>query len=285
MAQRPVFIPSPQGPPWVEERIIEFTWHPGFALSQARKSIESLHQGARKDGIKPILEISSKSPNPLGRQLSAFQLSLWAVGAAGTPMSVECAFQGSKVFQEGGPYTDLYKASSRQAKRDPRIRESGDLVKFQFMGTDVPTEPKNLFYDWLYLMALNLKKNSTLAQSLLEYAAFSDIAFNPRKSINCQARAAALYVAFRRRGVEMGNLADVGFFRSLVTGKAGPRGVPGPANSPASGVDTPGAPAGEQGSLGAHDLPSARRARDPARRAPPERQLSLPFDDLPSADC
>ena len=36
---------------------------------------------------------------------------------------------------------------------------------------------------------------------MLAYEAFTDIEFNPDKSINCQARAAALYVSLRREGV------------------------------------------------------------------------------------
>lgn len=34
-----------------------------------------------------------------------------------------------------------------------------------------------------------------------EYAGSSDIAFNPARSLNCQAHAAALYVSLRERGL------------------------------------------------------------------------------------
>jgi uncharacterized protein DUF6977 len=40
---------------------LEFAWHPGFAKSQARKSIASLHEVAKHKGLAPVLEISSKS--------------------------------------------------------------------------------------------------------------------------------------------------------------------------------------------------------------------------------
>jgi len=36
---------------------------------------------------------------------------------------------------------------------------------------------------------------------VLTYRAFSDIAFNPERSINCQAYAAALYVSLYERGL------------------------------------------------------------------------------------
>ncbi|MDW9231752.1 hypothetical protein C7S15_5898 [Burkholderia cepacia] len=35
----------------------------------------------------------------------------------------------------------------------------------------------------------------------MTYRAFSDIAFNPERSINCQAYAAALYVSLHERGL------------------------------------------------------------------------------------
>lgn len=53
-------------------------------------------------------------------------------------------------------------------------------------------EPKDYFYNWLYINALSL--NRELAVRILEYNAFTDIEFNPNKSINCQAKAAAIFV-------------------------------------------------------------------------------------------
>ena len=42
--------------------------------------------------------------------------------------------------------------------------------------------------------------NPELAQEVREFDAFTDIEFNPAKSINCQAAAAALYVSLCRNG-------------------------------------------------------------------------------------
>ncbi len=113
--------------------------------------------------------------------------------------SLECAFQASKVFENGGPYKDLLNARSLDAKRDPRLKESGRLLKFQFFNVDWELEPRTAFYDWLYINALH--KKPSLAKLALTYRAFSDIAFNPNKSINCQAYAAALYVSLHERGL------------------------------------------------------------------------------------
>jgi hypothetical protein len=172
---------------------LEFQWYPGFAKVQAQKSIASLHEEANSKGWGPVLEISSKSENPIGVALSAFNLVLQQSNRPS--MSVEAAFQGSKVFERGGPFRDLYQASSREAKKDERLRLSGNLIKFDFFGEEWPTWPLTAFYDWLYMTALS--QNPELSEQLSGYRAFSDIAFNPEKSLNCQARAAALFVALQ----------------------------------------------------------------------------------------
>ena len=62
----------------------------------------------------------------------------------------------------------------------------------------MPLNPKTIFYDWLYINAV--LENPLLAAELLKYNAFKDIEFNPEKSINCQAKAAVLFVALSRKG-------------------------------------------------------------------------------------
>lgn len=195
MAVRPVFVPLDRYP-YFEEHLIEFDWHPGFSISQAQKSIDSLHNSAQKKGINKILEISSKSPNPLGISVSAFNLILNT--PYGCRVTVECAFQGSKVFEGGGPFQDLYEVSSIQAKKDRRIRESGNLIAFKYFEDFFPIKPVTAFYDWLYIVALT--QNDMLSRGLLVFDAFSDIAFNPKKSLNCQARSAAIFVALHGLG-------------------------------------------------------------------------------------
>jgi hypothetical protein len=180
----------------VEQVVLDFDWHPGFAKSQAQKSIASLHAAARERGLSPVLEISSKSDTALGVALSAFNLSL---RLGDRTMSVEVAFQGSKVFEQGGPFHDLYSASSRDAKTDERIRSSGQLVGFNLLGEEWPTEPQTCFYDWLYITAVS--QHPEAAREVVRFKAFSDIAFNPEKSLNCQARSAAVFVALSEQGL------------------------------------------------------------------------------------
>ena len=218
MAKRPIFIPNFNDFPYVDAVDIEFKWYPGFAKSQLQKSIASLHKAAEKQGITPILEISSKSESSLGVSLSAFYLPLDLPN--GQTLKVECAYQGSKVFENGGPYHELYRVSSREAKTDERLRNSGELVAFNFCGEDFPIEPKTAFYDWLYMTALYQQKND-LTSKLEAFQGFSDIVFNPNRSLNCHARAAALFVALSKNElIDKQILQDKDSYLALITGEA-----------------------------------------------------------------
>jgi hypothetical protein len=98
----------------------------------------------------------------------------------------------------GGPYTDLFNFSPLDAKRDPRLQNSGRLIGFQWRDKSWPLEPLTVFYDWIYLNALN--RRPALAEAIMSYNTFTDIAFNPAKSVICQAGAVALYVGLRLGG-------------------------------------------------------------------------------------
>jgi hypothetical protein len=192
MANRPIFIPHLESPVGVNELMLDFEWYPGMSKSQKQKSIRSLHDAASLKGYSPILEISSKSELELGSQLSAFNLMV-TTKVKNITFTVETAFQGSKVFENAGPFKDLIGLDSRAAKKDIRLRESGKLIRFEFFGKDFPLVPRTYFYDWVYINAL--EQNKKLANQLMNFRGFSDIEFNPSKSINCQAYSAALYLS------------------------------------------------------------------------------------------
>ncbi len=216
MAKRPIFVPLLNGKRFVLERYVDFQWHSGFAKSQKQKSIRDLHEMALRDyNVRNPLEVSSKSENPLGVSLSSFNLKFTT--SKGRTLTVEAAFQGSKVFENGGPYTDIFGKSPMDAKRDERLRNSGNLVKFRFYKEDWGLEPKTAFYDWLYINAL--LKNPTIAGEVTDHDGFTDIEFNPEKSINCQARSVALYCAlFHNDKIEFA-LSSRENFLSLYSGR------------------------------------------------------------------
>jgi hypothetical protein len=215
MATRPIFIPTAVGNRFVIEKIVDFTWHPGFSPTQKKKSIRSLHEEAGIQGISPIIEISTKSDDELGIKLSAFNLRINIPSLGAVPL--EAVFQGSKVFENGGPYTDIYSFNGRQAKKDARLRESGKLLHFDFLGNIWELEPKTAFYDWIYLQAI--LKHSNLINNLIDYSGFTDIEFNPKKSINCQARSCALVTSLIERGLLENALSDPENFLLTIWGK------------------------------------------------------------------
>lgn len=197
MAARPVFVPQFAGSDLVREISVDFAWNAGMAISQKQKNIKALHESAARRGFTRLLEISSASESELGRRLSAFNLKI-QVGSRS--ISFESAYQGSKVFVRGGPYSDLYEVDARTAKRDSRLRESGRIVGFQFLDENFPANPPTAFYDWMYICTL-FPHSAWLDENLREFAGFTDIAFNPERSLNCQARACAMFVSLQRRGL------------------------------------------------------------------------------------
>ena len=211
MAQRPVFLPNKFGPRLVEERVFSISWAPGFSISQKRKNIFSLHEEAKRNGIKRVLEISTKSDSKLGQRLSSFSLKIDLDGAT---FPLESVYQGSKVFENCGPTPAMYVWPPREAKRHIGKLDCGRLVGFQLAHKSYPITPKNAFYDWLYIRSI--EKHSKWIEENVVYDAFTDIEFNPAKQVNCQARALAEYLSLMRRGKLREAASSFQFFSSML---------------------------------------------------------------------
>lgn len=213
MANRPVFVVKNDKKNFVLKVFTEFTWFPGFSKIQKQKSIESLHLSFKKNFPNyNILEVSSKSDSQLGNNLSAFSLKIFLNDGSSIPL--ESAFQGSKVFERGGPYQDLYRQKPKQAKKDSRLNESGEIIQFKFFDQIWENKPETLFYDWLYLNSVYMNKQ--LATQIIKYDAFTDIEFNPNKSLNCQAYSAALFVSLYRLSVLNSAIQCVDNYKSTI---------------------------------------------------------------------
>jgi hypothetical protein len=216
MAVRPVFLAQEKTPAF-EEIEIQFTWHPGFARTQKEKSVRELHAAFKRNYPDvPVLEVSGKSSSPLGVALSAFNLrtrhSRYGF------ITVESAFQGSKVFADLGQIEQAYEVDPKTAKSIARQADSQhELVSFSWGNDEWPLEPKTLFYDWLYCSAL--QHYPELVETLRTYNAFTDIEFNPMKSFNCQARSCAIAVSLFERGLFEEALANRHMFVDLVYGE------------------------------------------------------------------
>ncbi len=197
MAQRPVFKSITQGNYLVQSELIDFKFHNGYSIEHKQKSITELHHAIKQkhDNAK-ILEVSTKSYQVLGGKLSAFNLII-NDQKNNLNYSVECAYQASKRFENGGPYLDILHKSSLAAKKDKRALTSGALIGFEFYSTTWGLTPFTAFYDWLYINALN--KHEELHQDLIKYDYFTDIEFNPKKSLSCQAHSVAMFISLYKR--------------------------------------------------------------------------------------
>lgn len=162
----------------------DFVWNGGFSVTQKQKNINALHQAIRNKKVENSIDISSKSTVQIGKDMSAFSLKL-------SGRFLENIFQAAKKYEHGGPYLDLLDVSPKEAKRDERHTNSGVLVAFVRNEEIWSLEPKTAFYDYIYVCAVVEKYGYDL--DISDYQWFTDIEFNPQKSINCQARVAAIY--------------------------------------------------------------------------------------------
>ena len=197
MTSRPAFFPS-AGVVGVDDgQVFDFVWNPGFAFQQKQKNVRALHEAIRDmvPGCRP-LEVSSKSQNEIGVRLSAFNLSIPYEGGRA---SVESVFQASKVFEGGGPFPEFYTKDSREVRDFIKGEDRGRLVAFEAHGVRWNLNPSRAFYDWIYIRFLI--RNPELLEALADFDCFTDIEFNPKKSLNCQAYAVALYLSMKRAGI------------------------------------------------------------------------------------
>lgn len=192
---------------------IEFEWFSGFSIKQKQKSIESLHKEAYKKGRQNILEVSSASTNEIGVAASAFNLELELKN--GSRYTVETLFQSSKVFDKSGINSSVLEMTSRDAKRyTSKLHRSENLIGFNFFGHQFPLIPETYFYNWLYVNALF--SNENLLDSIIKYDSFTDINFNPQKSINCQAEGCSISAFLKSNGISKEQIKSPKKFLELV---------------------------------------------------------------------
>ena len=191
MANRLCFIVNKDNK--VETKQIEFKWIGGLAFSQRVKCASSLANSVKQTlPIYNHLEISTKSLNDTGIALSAFNLKL-----DGLP--VESIYHSSRIYEDGTQYEFLKHYKPGDAKKFINENGKGKMIGFKYNEVEYPISPVTAFYNWIYINAL---AKSELSDDVLKYDAFTDIEFNDKRALNCQARAAALYVAIVRRKME-----------------------------------------------------------------------------------
>ena len=202
MAKRPIFIPSTKAP-FFEKQEVDFQWHPGFSLSQKQKSVSSLHQSASESlQVSNTLEVSTKSPTKLGNQLSAFNLPGFTTDkdySSVREFSLETIFQTSKVFSPNISCKDLIRLEELEIRKEIRKRQKKNLSHFELEDEVWELQPVGAFYNYLYLRSL--VQFEEFIDALIQHDSFTDIAFNPETSFNCQAESVSQLVGLIKAGV------------------------------------------------------------------------------------
>lgn len=191
MAKRPAWILYNGR---VCKKEFDFKWNAGQSATQKKKNVKSLHESIGKK----TLEVSTKSDDELGQSLSAFNLKL-------NGKTFENVYQASKKYLNGGPFSDLMEMKPGDAKDDLRHTTSGPLVSFVYENQEFPINPITLFYNYLYTKAVKETIPLEKLKEILDYDYFTDIEFNPKKSINCQARGITL---IKQMLIEFGEIPD-----------------------------------------------------------------------------
>lgn len=190
-----------------DEEIVSFTYVKGMAFSQKVKNVLSFHESIQQQ-FPTSRKVSTKSSNELGVALSAFNLLL-----DGRP--IESIYHSSKVFTDETCYDFLVDYTPKDAKRFMREHGKGEveLKCYRYNGEDISLTPRTLFYDYIYIMGL--MQLPELSKSLSDYDIFTDIEFNEKKGVNCQARACAIYSYMLRTGTVDKYIASMSEFEKI----------------------------------------------------------------------
>ena len=166
-----------------------------------------------------ILEVSSRSPDELGRQLSAMNLR-----AADDPLrrTVEAVYQAAKTYGAGGPATPA--RSGYEAKRiDRERRRQGPLTGFEYAGRRWALETGTAFYDWLWARSALAAYGPKIIERLQEYDGFTDQFHRPGAKA-CQAKTAAMVAGMGERTRRAAADPDAWLFELNPARRAEPEG-------------------------------------------------------------
>lgn len=166
MATRPIYISTGNiNNPFMEDNI-NFQWVPGYSyVNKCRRRDSLKREIAKKYDIEKWIEISSISDKDIGKKLSALNLMITLTND--NKYSVETIYQNSKIYKDNA------------------------IVGFKFRNTEFENNPYGMYYDYIYMVALY--QNKEYHELIKNYYFFTDLFFNPNKSLNTQARAIAIF--------------------------------------------------------------------------------------------
>lgn len=212
MAKRLYFIAKPSYQGLIVEKTIHFEYYRGQNLGQKHKSIESMHHAIRAfESGGRILEVSTVSPDPLGRKLAG--VFLLAKNEDGHTVPVMNIFESAKVFERGGPYRDLLEKDPLEVSKDERLSNSGRLLGFHYQNESYSLTPRNMFFDWIYMNVLYEQK--ALHEELAEYDMVTDIEYSMNSMFASSARACAYFISLYKTGLLDETMKDADSFKKI----------------------------------------------------------------------
>ena len=152
-----------------------------------------------------ILEISSRSDEPLGRALSAMNLRA-ADNDGNRRLPVESVYQAAKCYGNGSPDEQPAANGFDAKRRDKERRSAGSLRGFQHDGTFWPAASGSAFYDREWIKAATA---AGATRELARYDAYTDQFHRPGAAVACQARSAAMLVGLDRNR-QLGHVHEAG---------------------------------------------------------------------------
>ena len=161
--------------------------------------VEEHHDPAGPPANLRVLEISSRSDDPLGRSLSAMRLRADDTDSE-RRLPVESIYQAAKCYGEGGPDEAPLPNGFDAKRRDRDRRAGGALTGFEHAETFWPAASGSAFYDRIWIKAAGVAEATHPSLGLHRYDAFSDQFHRPGQAVACQARAAAMFVGLDRAG-------------------------------------------------------------------------------------
>lgn len=214
MAKRLYFIAKPSFQGLIVEKTIHFEYYRGQNLNQKHKSIESMHHAIRafESGGK-ILEVSTVSPDPLGKKLAG--VFLLGKNENGSEVPVMTIFESAKVFERGGPYRDLLEKDPSEVAKDERLINSGRLLGFHYQNESYSLSPRNLFFDWIYMSALY--KEKALHEEIAQYDIVTDIEYSMNNMFASSARACAYFISLSHAGLLDESMKNIDSFSKIYT--------------------------------------------------------------------
>ena len=154
---------------------------------------EHRHPAGPPAGLR-VLELSSRSEEPLGQRLSAMHLR--AAGPDGDRgLPVESVYQAAKCYGAGGPDEQPLRNGFDAKRHDRERRTAGPLRGFHHRGTFWPAASGSAFYDRLWIQAA---LGTGASRELGRFDAYTDQFHRPGQAVACQARSAAMLVGLDR---------------------------------------------------------------------------------------